>query len=204
MLRTLTDLDRFLFYAVNRDTKNIIFDFVMPILSWRYLWIPFLVIIFLFIIRGSARTRWGLFILLLVFAAGDSFNSRVLKSVFDRSRPYTVLGQVHVYSSHWQLTPATPPKSPEITRSFPSSHAVNAAGAALVLAYFFTHLWPLAASLAVLICYSRIYVGAHYPLDILAGAIVGLLLALLVLLIQDRLVKKLHGRYFWVAKISNP
>jgi undecaprenyl-diphosphatase len=81
---------------------------------------------------------------------------------------------------------------------------VNAAGAALVLVYFFTYLWPLAASLAVLICYSRIYVGAHYPLDILAGAIVGLLLALLVLLIQDRLVKKLHGRYFWVAKISNP
>lgn len=204
MLRTLTDLDRFLFYAVNRDTKNIIFDFVMPILSWRYLWVPFLIIIFSFIIRGSARTRWGLFILLLVFAAGDSFNSRVLKSVFDRSRPYTVLGQVHVYSSHWQLTPATPPKSPENTRSFPSSHAVNAAGAALVLVYFFTYLWPLAASLAVLICYSRIYVGAHYPLDILAGAIVGLLLALLVLLIQDRLVKKLRGRYFWVAKISNP
>ena len=117
MLRTLTDLDRFLFYAVNRDTKNIIFDFVMPILSWRYLWILFLVIIFLFIIRGSARTRWGLFILLLVFAAGDSFNSRVLKSVFDRPRPHTVLGQVHVYSNHWRLTPAKPPKNAPGERS---------------------------------------------------------------------------------------
>ena len=204
MIQMLTDLDRFLFYAVNRDTKNIIFDFVMPILSWRYLWVPFLVIIFLFIIRGSARTRWGLFILLLVFAVGDSFNSRALKPMFDRPRPYAVLGQVHVYSNHWRLTPATPPKSPGITWSFPSTHAVNAVGAAVVLTFFFTPFWPLAASLAVLICYSRVYVGVHYPLDVLAGAIVGLLLASLVLLIQDRLVKKLRGRYFWVAKISNP
>ncbi|MBW2623899.1 MAG: phosphatase PAP2 family protein [Deltaproteobacteria bacterium] len=202
MLETLTDLDRSLFYAVNRDTKNIVFDYVMPILSWEYLWVPILAIIILFIIRGSARTRWGLIILILVFGAGDSLNSRVLKSLADRPRPYTVLGQVNLYSGHWSVTPATPPKPPNHTESFPSSHAVNAIAAAVVLTWFFRSLWPLTTGLAVLICYSRIYVGAHYPLDVLAGALVGLTLAFLVLLIQDRMIGKARGHCSWAARVS--
>jgi undecaprenyl-diphosphatase len=143
-----------------------------------------------------------LVILILVFGTGDSLNSRVLKSVVDRPRPYTVLGKVHLYSGHWSVTPATPPKSPKPTKSFPSSHAVNATAAAVVLTWFFSRLWPLTTILAVLICYSRIYVGAHYPLDVMAGALVGFVLAFLVLLIQDRVIRKARGRYSWASKVS--
>lgn len=57
--------------------------------------------------------------------------------------------------------------------SFPSGHAQSAFGAALLLGELFRRLrWPLLA-VAALIALSRIYVGAHFPLDVLAGAAIG-------------------------------
>ena len=66
------------------------------------------------------------------------------------------------------------------TSSFPSGHATVAFACATVLALAVPRLrWPLLA-LATVIAFSRVYVGVHYPLDVLAGAVLGVAIGLVV------------------------
>lgn len=58
--------------------------------------------------------------------------------------------------------------------SFPSSHAAMSFAAATVFVYFSPSLWPVFYSLAFLVGWSRVYVGVHFPSDVVAGMFVGL------------------------------
>ena len=60
------------------------------------------------------------------------------------------------------------------TYSFPSGHVANSASGALALSRAWPPFAPMFWTLAALVCVSRILVGAHYPLDVLAGALLGL------------------------------
>jgi undecaprenyl-diphosphatase len=73
------------------------------------------------------------------------------------------------------------PKDP----SFPSGHATIAFACATVLSYFRPRLAPAFFLLAIAIGFSRVYVGVHYPLDVLGGAVLGCVLgALLIALLR--------------------
>lgn len=85
-----------------------------------------------------------------------------LKAVFDRERPYDV------------VPAADPLLRWDVSSSFPSGHAATSAAGALILAYLIGRGGLALALLAVAISFSRVYVGVHYPLDVLAGAVVGL------------------------------
>jgi undecaprenyl-diphosphatase len=86
------------------------------------------------------------------------------KAIFHRHRPY-----VH------QLGP------PSSTYSFPSGHAATSFACATVLSAFVPRLRVPFFVLATLIALSRVYNGLHYPTDVLAGALLGVLTALLLL-----------------------
>ena len=92
-----------------------------------------------------------------------------LKSVFERPRPFERLGEVDA------LLGAT------VGASMPSGHAATSFAGAVVLAGLVRRATPALFALAVLIAVSRVYVGVHYPLDILAGAVLGAAVALGVL-----------------------
>jgi undecaprenyl-diphosphatase len=68
--------------------------------------------------------------------------------------------------------------------SFPSSHASNLFGAAVLFSRFYPALWPLFFLIAAMGSYSRIYVGVHYPSDVLAGALLGVLCAWMLIVVS--------------------
>jgi undecaprenyl-diphosphatase len=112
--------------------------------------------------RGRAMAAWqaGL-ALLLAWTISDG----VFKPLVHRARPDVCLVASYVVG--------TPPSG----LSFPSGHAANSAAGALVL----SSVWPTARAafwlLAIGISVSRLYLGVHYPSDVLAGFLVGLLIA---------------------------
>jgi undecaprenyl-diphosphatase len=65
--------------------------------------------------------------------------------------------------------------------SFPSAHAANSFAMATVASWRLRRFAPLFYFVAVVVTYSRVYVGVHYPLDALAGAVLGALLGRLAL-----------------------
>jgi undecaprenyl-diphosphatase len=98
-------------------------------------------------------------------------NDLVVKPLVDRARPFRVQAVAA------RVIQQPPPNTP----SFPSGHTATSIAGALALA----RVWPsarwLLGGLAALIAVSRVYVGVHYPSDILAGAVLGVALAWLVL-----------------------
>jgi undecaprenyl-diphosphatase len=88
------------------------------------------------------------------------------KEVFGRPRPFE------------DLPAADPLLRATVGESLPSGHASTSFAGALVLAYLVRRAIPALFALAALIAFSRVYVGVHYPLDVVAGAVVGLAVAL--------------------------
>lgn len=93
----------------------------------------------------------------------------VLKPLIDRARPFEVLDAARVIAAR------------PLTSSFPSGHAASACAGALAAGRLFPAAWPVWWLLAALIAVSRVYVGVHWPSDVAAGALVGLLCAWFVL-----------------------
>jgi undecaprenyl-diphosphatase len=121
---------------------------------------------------GLAEPRWraGAWRLLLTVALTLLVNNVMLKPVVARARP------APLQSALARELPMAPP-----TYSFPSGHTASSVGPAIAM----TRMWPGGRvvwwALAALTAYSRIYLGHHYPLDVVGGAIVGALVALWVL-----------------------
>lgn len=102
-----------------------------------------------------------------------------LKLMFMRERPFEVLTDVHTLSWGW-LASATSP-------SMPSGHAARAFAMATLIALGTRLRWgALALALAALIGLSRIYLGLHWPSDVLAGALLGTVLAFIMQWIRQR------------------
>jgi undecaprenyl-diphosphatase len=111
---------------------------------------------------------------LITVAISYPVNSRIIKPAFQRERPSHSLVFARV------LAPDNG------GYSFPSTHAANMFAAAYILRVFYARRRFLWYSLAALVAYSRVYVGVHFPGDVLAGAVVGTALAWLVLRLLTR------------------
>jgi undecaprenyl-diphosphatase len=135
--------------------------------EWGALWLV-LALVFALVLR-----RWQIFVLTLVADALAQLSSTVLKAAIPRDRPH-----VHALVSR--------PHS----HSFPSGHATTSFACATVLALMVPRLrWPLLV-LAAAVSWSRVYVGVHYPLDVLAGAVLGAAIGFGVFRVLPRLSRR--------------
>ena len=100
----------------------------------------------------------------------------LLKTAFDRRRPYEVVPE------------ADPLLRWDISTSLPSGHASASAAGAVILAYLLGGRWAWALGLlAVAVSFGRVYIGVHYPFDVLAGAALGALVGLAAIALVSRL-----------------
>ena len=126
----------------------------------------------------ARRLKWQRFAeLCMALALATVTVDYVMKPLIERQRPFTSIPAVKVLAHR--------PKDP----SFPSGHAGNAFAAATVLARALPAWQAAWWTLAVLIAFSRVYVGVHYPADVVAGALTGVLCATAVLLASAALTR---------------
>src|SRR5579884_1404215 len=107
------------------------------------------------LLGGHAHARWTAALSVAALLLAEGAINIVLKPAFRRERPYKHPGLARL------LVKAPGP------HSWPSAHAGSSAAAAGVLAVLYPLVSPAFILLALLIAYSRVYVGVHYPLDVL-------------------------------------
>jgi undecaprenyl-diphosphatase len=166
----------------------------MPILSnIKYFYIPLAAVWLFLITRKGFRARSLAVGIVLLITFSECVATDILKPLVGRPRPYDALSHVHRYESGvgWTITPELEEPRHGESQSLPSAHATNIFAAALLLTYYFWRWWAAFYVVAFLVAYSRVYLGVHYPLDVLAGAVVGTLCGILAVY-----VIKATGRFF--------
>jgi membrane-associated phospholipid phosphatase len=118
---------------------------------------------------GIAR---GKLLQILILTAGAGVTANLMKSLFTRVRPYAREALAVVENSSAFQEMGSGSFWDASVRSFPSGHSATAVAFAIALSYVFPKARWLFLSLALAACYQRVYVGAHYPSDVLWGAVI--------------------------------
>lgn len=186
MIAELQQFDTELFLKIHRGLSNGFFDWLMPLVRNRFFWSPLYLFIVIFCIKQYKKQGYYMILMVLVtFAMGDLIASRIIKPNVARIRPCNEI------SLSDQVIHRVPCGT---GYSFPSAHATNHFGIAVFLICLFYRKWkailPIGLAWALLISFAQIYVGVHYPIDTLVGAILGTSVGLFTFYIYQRIKPK--------------
>lgn len=175
----LQSADEVLFHFINITLANPVTDKLMPFITERNHWFIFYVIIWLYLfIKGGAKGRVAALMIIPVIFVSDQFADGILKPLFHRTRP------CHVLPVHLLINCSE-------SFSFPSNHAVNNFAAATLFSFFYPKMKYVLFAGALVVALSRVFVGVHYPFDLVAGLIVGSGFAMLFIYIWKMINRKL-------------
>jgi membrane-associated phospholipid phosphatase len=180
----LLQWDLNVFVLINSQLTSLVLDYVCPLLRDKYFWAPLYAFMFSYLIINYKRKGVLIAVLLiLTVTIADQLSSELLK-------PY-----VH------RLRPCNDPFVQPYVRllvgcgggySFPSSHASNHFAIATFLISVFYSKWkwilPIGVLWAFAISYSQVYVGVHYPVDVLTGMLLGISIGMGVGIIPKRIM----------------
>jgi undecaprenyl-diphosphatase len=171
----LVTWDKAAFLLVNVELSSPLLDLMMRLISHLGSTVFWLGAVALLAYKRRRREAF----LLLVALSLDTALITSLKLLLSRVRPYQVISEARVLDREGGF-------------SFPSGHSEASFLSATFLAAKFPRTLPFLYGLTFAIAYSRIYVGAHWPLDVVAGAIVGLTVAALILLFEKQILRAMR------------
>ncbi len=210
-------MDEQAFYLINHQWAGSWADLAMAAASSWAFWWPFLVLgVLALLVFGGFRARAMLVAAGLAVGITDGIVVDSLKEIVGRPRPHEVLVGVRTLDLAkatprfmalgkplkvgWSRPDATAPRG----KSFPSGHASNNFAIATVVTVFYRRWGWLAFLPAALVSYSRIYVGSHWPSDVLVSCILGAGIALVVVRGLDACWRHWGGRIFPVLRAEHP
>lgn len=162
--------DTWLFLKINTQWTNGFFDNVFPWWREANAWVPLYLFLVVFAFLNFKQKAWAWILFIIVtLTLTDQISAHLLKNLFERIRPCrdeALLSQVRLIVNNCSGG-----------YSFPSSHATNHFGFAIFLFLTLGQVikkwkWVFIAW-AASICYGQVYVGVHYPVDVLCGAMLG-------------------------------
>ena len=176
----MESLDRYLFELFNQTLSFSLFDTWMPYITdlhkqpgFTKITLPILIIAWIW--QSRAEAIKAIVMLALCIGCVDVLCYRVLKPTFKRERPPAVEKTIKLRTQRFS------------GYSFPSNHAANNFAGATVLAYFYPPYAIAFYGVAALVAYSRVYVGVHYPFDVMVGGLLGWFVALCFIFIIKRI-----------------
>jgi undecaprenyl-diphosphatase len=176
-VETMTSLavgaDERLFFLINNGLSNPALDIVMPVFSVAGNALGWILagLAFIYILDRPGFRRKAVLFILAMGVAGLFLN--LAKDVIERGRPLErfkheiAQGKAVIHTPYEKLT----------ARSFPSGHSQAAFTAATFLFLYCRRFGPLLFTCAVIVAFSRVYIGSHFPADVLAGSAFGWLMA---------------------------
>ena len=184
MIDWLYGIDVSLFRFGNETIANPAGDWFFPfITNLRNMIVPYALLVVGLLIFGKKRGAITVLLLIVTITLADQISSFVVKPWIGRLRPCHVLEDVRLLVGCGS------------GKSFTSSHATNNFALAVLISHFYPMARPWLLLFASLVAFSRVYVGVHYPSDILGGALLGTLIALAVAFLWEQGSKYLKHLY---------
>ncbi|MBP9193001.1 MAG: phosphatase PAP2 family protein [Ignavibacteria bacterium] len=169
-MEILQSIDADLFHFINGTLSNPFTDKFMPFITERNHWFIFYGLIWLYLVfKGGKRGRVSAVLILMLILLADQTSENIFKQYFQRIRPCNALENVHLLINC------------SGSYSFPSNHAVNNFAAATLFSCFYPRMKTFLFTGAFIIALSRVMCGVHYPFDIAAGAMFGILFGMIII-----------------------
>jgi membrane-associated phospholipid phosphatase len=204
---SVSHLDSQLFDLVNHRFHFAVLDVAMAALSTWVLWKPLVLLAaMLALVFGGFKERALVCCAVVSVLIADAGVANALKHLAHRPRPYQAMADVRVvrlkterprflaFAHPAVITLSTLPSGRRDNRSFPSGHTINNFAFGTVLTWFYRKRGWLYFIVATLVGWSRIYVGDHYPTDVLSAAVIGGLVALITMLVIEWLWRSYASR----------
>ncbi len=175
LLENIMHYDEMIFHKINTGLANPFFDAVFPLLRDKYFWIPLYSFILLFaFFNHKIKAYWFVLFLILCVGISDVISHRVIKQIVKRERP----------CRNPDIQPVRTLVSCGGGYSFTSNHAANHFALSMFIIFvlgarhrvvkIWLFLW------AFVVSFAQVYVGVHYPLDVLGGGGIGFLVAIIL------------------------
>ena len=199
-------MEQKLLFLINHEWTSPVLDRLMAVASSAALWaVPLVVAMLGLVIWGGFKGRAFAVVALVAFGLSDGVFGNAIKHAVGRLRPcQSEVGvrQIDLARPVWRglFAPVKEKVSlgtgrDEEGRSFPSNHAANTAAVALVAALFWRRRGWLAFVPALVVAWSRIYTGAHWPLDVAAGICLGIGVAMLTFTLSEWAWRRFGPRF---------